>query len=119
VRVVHDLGKSHDEPGRVDRVRARFPGLARQEPRSPLLELALTRADGMAYLVETCPQREVPRAACVSCPDRTHAERVRLRDTDPAGGARAPEIGAAGARQRRQPGPGQDAVPAPLVRAAR
>ncbi len=92
VKVVQYFGLSHDEPRRVAKVRNRYVGHPWAEGRFPLLDLEMTRADCVDYLKQQAIPHEVPRSACVFCPYRSNVEWCHLRDTDPAGWARAVEV---------------------------
>lgn len=93
VRVVQYLGLSLDEPSRIIATKQRFAAeSSRGEPMFPLFDLRMTRADCLSYLAEVAPGREIPRSACVFCPFRRNHEWRHLRDTDPAGWARACQV---------------------------
>jgi hypothetical protein len=92
VRIVQYFGLSYDEPRRVSKVRNRFVGHPWAEGRFPLFDLEMTRSDCVAYLREQQIPHEVPRSACVFCPFKSNFEWRDLRDTDPAGWARAIEV---------------------------
>lgn len=92
IKVVQYFGLSHDEPRRVAKVRNRFVGHPWAEGRFPLFDDEMTRADCLEYLRTQAIPHEVPRSACVFCPYRSNAEWRHLRETDPAGWARAVEV---------------------------
>jgi hypothetical protein len=92
VKIVQYFGLSYDEPRRVSKIRNRFFGHPWAEARFPLFDLETTRSDCVAYLKEKEIPHEVPRSACVFCPYRSNAEWRHLRETDPAGWARAVEV---------------------------
>ncbi len=92
VKVVQYFGLSHDEPRRAAKVKARFVGHPWGEGRFPLFDDELTRTDCVDYLKKQTIPHEVPRSACVSCPFKSNFEWRHLRDSDPAGWARAVEV---------------------------
>lgn len=90
--VMQLMGLSYDEPKRVIRVKQRFLAAPKNWLVSfPLWDLEMTRYDCVQYLKDRVPH-EVPRSACVFCPFKSDEEWRKLRDTDPAGWARAVEI---------------------------
>ena len=92
VRVIQYFGLSYDEPRRVSKVKNRFVEHPWAEGRFPLFDLEMTRGDCVAYLEEQQIPHKVPRSACVFCPFKSNHEWRLLRDTDPAGWARAVEV---------------------------
>ena len=76
----------------MSKVKARFVGHPWGEGRFPLFDDEMTRADCVAYLKRQSIPQEVPRSACVFCPFKSNFEWRHLRDTDPAGWARAVEV---------------------------
>ena len=52
----------------------------------------MTRGDCLTWLEAFGVPHEVQKSACVFCPFKSNAEWRRLRDTDPAGWARAVEV---------------------------
>ena len=92
VRVVQYFGLSYDEPRRVSKVKNRFVAHPWGEGRFPLFDDEMTRSDCVAYLKEQQIPHEVPRSACTFCPFKSNHEWRLLRDTDPAGWARAIEV---------------------------
>ena len=92
VRVVQYFGLSFDEPRRVSKVRNRFVGHPWAEARFPLFDLEMSRVDCVSYLKGRSIPHEVPRSACVFCPFKSNVEWRHLRDSDPAGWARAVEV---------------------------
>jgi hypothetical protein len=92
VKVVQYFGLSFDEPRRLAKVKARFVGHPWGEGRFPLFDDEMTRADCVDYLRKQAIPHEVPRSACVFCPFKSNFEWRHLRDSDPAGWARAVEV---------------------------
>lgn len=92
VKIIQYFGLSYDEPRRVAKVKNRFIGHPWAEGRFPLFDLEMGRGGCVSYLREQAIPHEVPRSACVFCPFRSNAEWRHLRDTDPAGWARAVEV---------------------------
>jgi hypothetical protein len=88
VSVRQYFGLSYDEPSRIVRTQALARGRGWFDPRFPLFDLEMTRADCRAYLAERVPHR-TPRSACVFCPYHSDAEWRRIRDHDPAAWERA------------------------------
>ena len=95
VKVVQYFGLSYDEPRRVSKVKNRFVGHPWAEGRFPLFDLEMPRGDCLAYLKKQDIPHEVPRSAFVFCPFKSNFEWRLLRDNDPAGWARAVEVGEA------------------------
>ena len=92
IHVRQYLGISHDEAGRAARVRLRFAEVPWATPVFPLIENQITRSLCQQRLKAYGVPHEVPRSACVFCPDRSNEEWRWLRDNDPAGFQRAVEI---------------------------
>jgi hypothetical protein len=91
-QVKQTFGISFDERSRASRIYERWiTHEAPFEPAFPLLDRRMTRADCVEWLRGNVPH-EVPRSACVFCPFKSNREWRHLRDTDPAGWARALEI---------------------------
>jgi len=91
-RVVQIYGISLDEAGRSIRIRERLEDRAWLTPEFPLIDRLMTRGDCLNWLEAFGVPHEVQKSACVFCPFKSNAEWRRLRDTDPAGWARAVEI---------------------------
>lgn len=91
-RVVQVYGISLDEAGRSIRIRERLEDRAWLTPEFPLIDRSMTRGDCLAWLDNFGVPHEVQKSACVFCPFKSNAEWRRLRDTDPAGWARAVEV---------------------------
>ena len=91
-RVVQVYGISLDEAGRSIRIRERLEDRAWLTPEFPLIDRLMTRGDCLAWLDNFGVPHEVQKSACVFCPFKSNAEWRRLRDTDPAGWARAVEV---------------------------
>jgi hypothetical protein len=93
VRIFQYFGISFDERSRASRIWERFhlEKSTYAEPVFPLVERQWTRANCLDYLDDLVPH-EVPRSACVFCPFHSDAEWQRIKDSDPAGWARAVEI---------------------------
>lgn len=101
------LGLSYDEPKRIfgrgerpgvkDRIETRSNGQRSRNKLAhfPLYDMYLTREVLVAWLKKQGIPHEVPRSACVFCPFKSNREWRHLRDTDPAGWARAIEVDAA------------------------
>ena len=94
-RVVQIYGISLDEAGRSIRIRERLEDRAWLTPEFPLIDRSMTRGDCLVWLGNFGVPHEVQKSACVFCPFKSNAEWRRLRDTDPAGWARAVEVDAA------------------------
>ncbi len=90
--VVQFYGISLDEAGRSVRIRERLRGRQWITPEFPLIDRMMTRGDCHKWLTEFGIPHEVQKSACVFCPFKTNAEWRRLRDTDPAGWARAVQV---------------------------
>lgn len=88
VTVWQYFGFSFDEPGRAARTRKRET--ARFKFRFPLIDEQMTRGDCLRYL--DARNIKAARSACVFCPYRSNREWRHLKETDPAGWARAIEI---------------------------
>lgn len=85
------FGISRDESRRAVRVKEHVECRRGWYAHFPLLELGWTRGDCLRWLKDQVPH-EVPRSACVFCPLKSDAEFLRLKNTDPAGWARAVEV---------------------------
>jgi hypothetical protein len=94
-RVVQVYGISLDEAGRSIRIRERLEDRAWLTPEFPLIDRLMTRGDCLNWLDAVGVPHEVQKSACVFCPFKSNSEWRRLRDTDPAGWARAVEVDAA------------------------
>lgn len=92
VKVVQYFGLSYDEPRRVSKVKNRIVAHPWAEGRFPLFDQEMTRGDCVAYLKGQDIPHEVLRSACVFCPFKSNFEWRLLRDTDPAGWAKAVEV---------------------------
>lgn len=92
VKVVQYFGLSYDETRRVSKVKDSFVGHPWGEGRFPLFDGEMTRSGCMSYLKDQKIPHEVPRSACVFCPFKSNHEWRLLRDSDPAGRARAIEV---------------------------
>ena len=91
-RIAQVYGISLDEAGRSIRIRERLEDRAWIMPEFPLIDRLMTRGDCLAWLGNFGVPHEVQKSACVFCPFKSNAEWRRLRDTDPAGWARAVEV---------------------------
>lgn len=89
-KIAQVFGLSHDEAGRIIRVKAAHPWWS--EAFFPLFEMEMTRAGCVAWLKKQDIPHEVPRSACVYCPYKSDKEWRLLRENDPAGWKRAIEI---------------------------
>ena len=92
VAVVQIYGISLDEAGRSIRIRERLAERRWITPEFPLIDRMMTRGDCLKWLIAFGVPHEVQKSACVFCPFKSNAEWRRLRDTDPAGWARAVEV---------------------------
>jgi hypothetical protein len=95
-KVYQYFGISLDEKSRASRIWERYHVTreSKFEPRFPLLDMLMTRANCLAWLSGRVPH-EVPRSACVFCPFHSDLEWQRLKDAGGADWARAVEIDAA------------------------
>lgn len=91
-QVIQLYGISLDEAGRSARIRERLSDHPWITPEFPLIDRMMTRADCLRWLSDFRVPHEVQKSACVFCPFKSNAEWRRLRDTDPAGWARAVEV---------------------------
>jgi hypothetical protein len=91
-RIVQVYGISLDEAGRSIRIRERLEDRTWLTPEFPLIDRLMTRGDCLTWLEAFGVPHEVQKSACVFCPFKSNAEWRRLRDTDPAGWARAVEV---------------------------
>ncbi len=85
------FGITTDEAGRAERAKRRFAEIKWAEPVYPFIEMGWSRQDCVNWLEGRLPH-PVPRSACVFCPYRSNREWLHLKETDPAGWARAVEI---------------------------
>lgn len=92
------FGISLDEKSRASRIWERFHVTAESKfiPHFPLIDLGMTRADCLEWLVThgNVPH-QVPRSACVFCPFHTDAEWERLKTGGGAEWVRIVEVDAA------------------------
>jgi hypothetical protein len=95
VLVQQVYGISLDEAGRAARIRERLIDREWITPTFPLLDRQMTRVDCSEWLHAFGIPHEVRKSACVFCPFKSNTEWRRMRETDPAGWARAVEIDAA------------------------
>ena len=94
VTVFQYFGISTDEAARAERAKKRFATVRHTVPVYPLIEMGWSRKDCIKYLRDRLPHA-VPKSSCVFCPYRTNQSWKHLKQTDPAGWARAVEIDAA------------------------
>lgn len=78
VRIHQWFGISADEAGRAERIKLRLKHP--WYPIFPLIELGMTRADCVKWLVGRVPHT-TPRSACVYCPFKSDAEWVALQQS--------------------------------------
>lgn len=93
IHVMQALGITMDEGGRARRIKALFAKEHKwATPAFPLLDLFMTRADCLTWLVKHGGvPHDVPRSACVFCPYHSDTEWLRVK-SDPVDWARAVEI---------------------------
>lgn len=84
------FGISLDEAGRATRIKANSPHWS--EPKFPLCDKMMTRADCVKWLESFGVPHQVPRSACVFCPYKSNNEWLLLRETDADGWNRAVQI---------------------------
>jgi hypothetical protein len=94
VRVFQYFGISADEAGRAARARKRFETKRWTIPVYPLLDIAWSRQDCLAWLKGRVPH-QVPRSACVFCPFHDNAAWRDLQRHDAEGWDRAVKVDAA------------------------
>lgn len=87
VAIIHGIGFSYDEKGRIGRCIA---GWKRPQirPVFPLFDRRWRREDCVTWLRKNVPH-EVPRSSCVFCPFHRNEEWRWLREHDPSGWQRA------------------------------
>lgn len=91
VRVHQYFGITTDEVRRAEKAKRRFEKVKWAVPVYPFIEMGWSRQDCVKWLEGRLPHT-VPRSACVFCPYKTNKEWLLLKETDPAGWARAVEI---------------------------
>jgi hypothetical protein len=90
IKLTQLFGISLDEAGRATRIKSNCPHWS--EPKFPLCDKMMTRADCLKWLETFGIPHTVPRSACVFCPYKSNHEWLLLRETDPEAWARAVEI---------------------------
>lgn len=85
------FGIAYDERRRAERIRKRFEDGRKSVPVFPLVEKQLFTDECVAYVNARTPH-PIGRSACVFCPYKSSGEWLLMKETDPAGWARAVEI---------------------------
>ncbi len=91
VRIYQYFGITTGERARAERAKKRFEKVRHTIPVYPFLEMGWSRTDCQRWLEGRLPHR-VPKSSCTFCPFRTNQSWLNLKQTDPAGWARAVEI---------------------------
>lgn len=79
--VIMSFGISSDEARRAGRIMERYKGKYWGRPEFPLIQQMLTRADCVRWLRANVPH-EVPRSACVYCPNHSDHEWLEMQLND-------------------------------------